>query len=98
MEKLPKKLILFAVEPSDESLSQAKANIQAAAAEKKELNLFFSFFFCTTAEEMTPETWDFISKSEYPLLVNAAFALHHIRELEEDFFTQEIELYNISMI
>ncbi|WP_342045876.1 GRAS family protein [Bacillus sp. OTU530] len=91
--KLPKKLILFAVEPSDESLSQAKSNIQAAAAEKGIELVFHSF--CTTAEEMTPETWDFISKSEYPLLVNAAFALHHIHELEDDFDTRNRVIQHI---
>ncbi|WP_051317010.1 GRAS family protein [Ectobacillus panaciterrae] len=90
---LPKKLTLFAVEPSAESLFQAKSNIQAAAAEKGIELVFHSF--CTTAEELTPEDWNFISESEYPLLVNAAFALHHIRELEDGFDTRNRVIQHI---
>lgn len=76
MNKPPVSLTIHAVEPDSTSLELAEASVREAA---KEAGIRLNFHGCArTAEAVEEVFWNRINESNGRLLVNAAFALHHI--------------------
>ncbi|MGD8189383.1 GRAS family protein [Brevibacillus ginsengisoli] len=76
--QLPKKITIYAIEPSKESIEKAQQVIEDAA---RRMNIEVIFYpFVSTIEDLPEENWQVIAQREDPLFVNAAFALHHIRD------------------
>jgi len=76
MNKPPATLTVHAIEPDSTSLEFAEVNVREAA---KEAGIHLDFHGCAlTAEAVEAKFWNSINESKGRLLVNAAFALHHI--------------------
>ncbi|MGC5325038.1 GRAS family protein [Brevibacillus sp. SYSU BS000544] len=76
--QLPKRITIYAIEPSAESIGEAQRVIETAA---RRMNFDLIFYpFVSTIEDLSEEHWQFIEQREDPLIVNAAFSLHHIRD------------------
>lgn len=73
--RLPSALHVLAIEPSGSSLAEAERAI-VAAAERAGLPGRFTGV-SGTAERLTDADWDAL-RTDVPLVVNAAFALHHV--------------------
>lgn len=80
--QLPKKITLYAIEPSEQSLTIAQQMLEEAA---QELHLELEFHpFVSTIEDLSEKDWSLIERNQEPLFINAAFALHHIRDQDGD--------------
>ncbi|HET6229672.1 MAG TPA: GRAS family protein [Longimicrobiaceae bacterium] len=78
--RLPERLNVIAVEPDAGSLAIAEADIQAMA---EEIGLPLRFLpVPKLVEDLAPEDWGAFAWTGAPLVVNAAFALHHVRNTE----------------
>lgn len=78
--QLPKKVIVYAIEPSEESVREARKVLEDAG---KRMNIDLVFHsFVSTIEDLSKEDWLLIGQGNEPLLVNAAFSMHHMRDRE----------------
>lgn len=75
---LPERLTVIAVEPNAHCLAEAERALRETA-ESLELDLRFRGIRAAI-EELTPQQWATLRPDESPLIVHAAFAMHHIRE------------------
>jgi len=80
-EKRPSLLTVYAVEPNEAFLEQARNNV-LEAADRYGIPVWF-VPVPYVIEEMPEEMWERIGRTREPLLANAAFALHHIRDAQE---------------
>lgn len=80
--ELPRKLNVYGIEPMADGLALAEKLI-AEACGRLGVELVFHAY-TTVAEEMTEAEWAALVPEKGPLLVNAAFALHHIHGNEAE--------------
>ncbi|MET8048492.1 GRAS family protein [Streptosporangium sp. NPDC005286] len=70
----PGRLTVIGVDPAVDSLHQAERSI-------RDTRVPLDFHHVPRfAEHMTEEDWDLVRRAPRPLVVNAAFALHHLRD------------------
>jgi hypothetical protein len=75
---LPRHLTVVGVEPSGESLAEARSAVLEVA---REVGLSLEFVKLEApVEELDAATWAALRAVKRPLVVNAAFALHHVAE------------------
>ena len=77
---LPAQLTVIAVEPNAHCLAEAERALRSVAAELR-LDLRFRGIG-TTIEELTAHQWATLRADDAPLVVNAAFAMHHVRDTD----------------
>ncbi|NUO63927.1 MAG: GAI protein2C [Gemmatimonadaceae bacterium] len=75
---LPEQLTVIAIEPNAHCLAEAQRVLRAAADELR-LDLRFRGI-CAVIEDLTAQQWATLRADESPLVVHAAFAMHHIRD------------------
>lgn len=75
---LPEQLTVIAIEPNAHCLAQAQRALRETA-DALHLDLRFRGI-CAVIEDLTPQQWDTLRADDSPLVVHAAFAMHHIRE------------------
>lgn len=75
---LPERLTVIAVEPNAHCLAQAQRALRETA-DALQLDLRFRGI-CAVIEDLTQQQWDTLRADDSPLVVHAAFAMHHIRE------------------
>ncbi|MBW5447027.1 GAI protein [Cohnella sp. CFH 77786] len=78
--KRPATFTLHAIEPNQDCLQQAQRNVMQAASSCGIRVVFHPIPY--EIERMPDEAWKRIAAGSGSLLVNAAFALHHIRDME----------------
>lgn len=72
--RTPKRLTVIGVDPAVASLHQAERSIRGTGAT-------VDFHAVPRlAERMTDEDWDLVRRAPRPLIMNASFALHHLRD------------------
>lgn len=76
--KLPSSLTLYAIEPSEHCMQLAEKNVKEAA-ECLGIPLHFHPY-CMEIERLPGSAWDLLQRQKGAMLVNASFALHHIRD------------------
>ncbi|NBD10221.1 MULTISPECIES: GRAS family protein [Corallococcus] len=77
---LPRHLTVVGVEPSGSSLREARGAVLAVA---EEVGLSLEFVAVESlVEDLDPAMWAALRGVRRPLVVNAAFALHHVAERE----------------
>ncbi|WP_248928503.1 GRAS family protein [Paenibacillus hamazuiensis] len=77
-EKLPSSIVLYAVEPNEHCLREAEENVTDTAGR---LGVALDFQPLATEIERLPDSeWARVESRSGRLLVNASFALHHIRD------------------
>ncbi|RKH60333.1 GAI protein2C [Corallococcus interemptor] len=77
---LPRRLTVVGVDPSGTSLAEARDAVLAVA---KEVGLRLEFMKLESpVEDLNVATWAALRAVRRPLVVNAAFALHHVAEKE----------------
>jgi hypothetical protein len=75
----PKQLRLIAVEPSSTNLMQAQQDLEHTA---RQLEIPFYFQpIPKLAENLNDDDWRIVAQAPGALVVNAAFALHHMRDV-----------------
>ncbi|MCE9671659.1 GRAS family protein [Myxococcus stipitatus] len=75
---LPRRLTVVGVDPSAESLAQAEATVNDVA---RELGATLRFErVVAPVEALSGATWAWLATLPRPLVVNAAFSLHHVAE------------------
>jgi hypothetical protein len=78
----PKHLTVIAVEPSPTNLAQAQRDLERTA---RELGIPLTFRpIPKLAESLNDDDWRTVAQAPGTLIVNAAFALHHMRDLVPD--------------
>ena len=76
---LPQRMVVIGIEPSPWSLDLAQQNCQEAAFK---LGIEMKFVpFCKGIEDLTSREWDDLKQSCQNPVINASFALHHIRDI-----------------
>jgi SAM-dependent methyltransferase len=86
--RAPRSTRIVGIEPSLESLGHARVELESLAAKLK-LKLEFHGF-AASAEDLSVNDWRRISSLSDHLVVNAAFALHHVRSDRKDAVMAEI--------
>ena len=83
----PSKVHVVGIEPADWSLELARKNV-LEAADKLGISCTFEPI-CNVAENMTQREWETLAANLDRPIINASFALHHIRDIDnEDVRTQ----------